>query len=55
MAYEAAHAKALYKAGADYVILPHLAGGRHLAKILLDKNHVKLIEDYKSRDLSDLI
>ena len=55
MAYETAHAKALYKAGADYVILPHLAGGRHLAKILLDKNHVKLIEDYKSRDLSDLI
>lgn len=54
MAYEVGDAKILYKAGADYVILPHLAGGRHLAKILLDKNHLKLIEDYKAKDLSDL-
>ena len=54
MAYEAQDAKELYKKGADYVILPHLAGGRHLAKILLDKNHIKLIEDYKIKDLTDL-
>lgn len=54
MAYEVGDARILYKAGADYVILPHLAGGRHLAKILLDKNHLKLIEDYKVKDLSEL-
>ncbi len=54
MAYEAYDAKTLYVNGADYVIMPHLAGGRHLAKILLDKNHLKLIEDYKLKDLSDL-
>lgn len=27
-------AKELYKAGADYVVLPHLAGGRHIAKVI---------------------
>lgn len=27
-------ARELYKAGADYVVLPHLAGGRHIAKII---------------------
>lgn len=26
--------KALYKAGADYVVMPHLSGGRHIAKII---------------------
>lgn len=55
MSYETDEAKLLYKKGADYVVLPHLAGGRHLAKILVDKNHLKLIEDYKKKDLSSLI
>ncbi|MBI3069929.1 MAG: cation:proton antiporter [Candidatus Levybacteria bacterium] len=27
-------ARQLYKEGADYVVLPHLAGGRHIAKII---------------------
>src|SRR3989344_141560 len=44
-------AKTLYKTGADYVVLPHIAGGRHLAKMLIDKHHLKLIESYKERDL----
>ena len=52
MAYEGTDAKQLYKKGADYVVLPHLAGGRHLAKILIDKKHLELIEEYKAKDLS---
>jgi len=43
-------ARELYRAGADYVVLPHLAGGRHLARILVDKRHMELIEEYKIRD-----
>ncbi len=51
MAYEAEEAKALYKAGADYVVLPHLTGGKHLAKLLIDKEHMRMIEEYKKKDL----
>lgn len=54
MALEAMDAKALYKEGVDYVVLPHLAGGRHLAKIIVDNKHLELIEDYKARDLAAL-
>lgn len=54
MALETEDAKLLYKEGADYVILPHLAGGRHLAKIIVDNKHMELIEDYKARDLAAL-
>ena len=54
IAMETEDAKTLYKAGADYVVLPHLAGGRHLAKILVEKNHLKLIEDYRDKDMSFL-
>lgn len=50
-ALEKIDAMDLYKAGADYVVMPHLAGGRHVAKIIVDKNHLELIENYKSRDL----
>ncbi|MCL5438724.1 MAG: cation:proton antiporter [Patescibacteria group bacterium] len=46
-------AKALYKAGADYVILPHLIGGKHIAKILRENNLDK-IKDFKEKDLSYL-
>lgn len=49
---EAAHA--LYAGGADYVVLPHLAGGHHLAKILVDKNHLEMIEKYKAKDMKYL-
>lgn len=34
MSFDVIEAKKLYKEGADYVVLPHLAGGRQLAKIL---------------------
>src|SRR3989344_8284176 len=37
MAYDVKDAKALYREGADYVILPHLAGGRQIAKILTEE------------------
>lgn len=49
-AIEAEDARELYKLGADYVVLPHLAGGRHLAKILVEKNHLELIERFKAKD-----
>ena len=42
-------AKILYKEGADYVILPHLAGGRQIAKIILD-DHLDNIENLKQKD-----
>jgi len=54
MAYEADDAKQLYKAGADYVILPHLAGGHHLAKILVNDDDLEMIERYKKKDLEYL-
>jgi Kef-type K+ transport system membrane component KefB/voltage-gated potassium channel Kch len=54
MALETMDARALYAQGADYVVLPHLAGGRHLAKIIVDEKHLELIEAYKERDLAAL-
>jgi Kef-type K+ transport system membrane component KefB/voltage-gated potassium channel Kch len=54
MSYETQDTKELYEAGADYVVMPHVAGGRHLAKILIDKNHLEMIEKYKAKDLSDI-
>ncbi|MBI4084681.1 MAG: cation:proton antiporter [Candidatus Levybacteria bacterium] len=51
MAYEAEEAKVLYKAGADYVVLPHLTGGKHLAKLLVDKDHMQMIAEYRKKDL----
>jgi Trk K+ transport system NAD-binding subunit len=49
MALDSRDAKILYKEGADYVILPHLAGGRQIAKIILD-NHLDNIENLKQKD-----
>ena len=49
MAIERHEARALYKAGADYVVLPYLAGGRQVAKIL-SENHLDKIETLKSKD-----
>lgn len=49
---EKEHAKELYDYGADYVVLPHVAGGHHLAKILVDENHLEIIEEYKKKELS---
>jgi Kef-type K+ transport system membrane component KefB len=55
IAFESDDAKLLYKAGADYVVLPHLAGGHHLAKILLNDDELEMIEKYKKKDLEYLI
>lgn len=51
-AFEKIDAKDFYKNGADYVIMPHIAGGNHLAKILVEKNHLRLIEEYKEKEIS---
>ncbi len=49
-AFEKSDARQFYKEGADYVIMPHVAGGNHLAKLLVDKNHLELIEEYKEKE-----
>jgi Trk K+ transport system NAD-binding subunit len=49
MALDSKDAKELYKDGADYVVLPHLAGGRQIAKIIVDDDLDK-IEDLKNKD-----
>ncbi len=38
VAFDSDDAKELYEAGADYVVLPHIAGGAHLAKIIKENN-----------------
>jgi len=50
MAFDTAEAKTLYKAGADYVVLPHLAGGRQIAKLIAE-NHLDKVESLKKKDL----
>ncbi len=54
-ALEKHDARELYKEGADYVVMPHVAGGHHLAKILVDKDHLELIEKYKEKDLKGFL
>ncbi len=49
-AFDKNDAKEFYKAGADYVIMPHIAGGNHLANILIADDHIKLIEEYKEKE-----
>ena len=53
MALDTRDAKQLYKAHADYVILPHLAGGMHIAKVLVQEDWEK-IERLKEKDLEYL-
>ncbi len=53
MALDAHDAKILYKANADYVILPHLAGGRQIAKIIAE-NSLENIDKLKQKDLEYL-
>jgi len=38
VAQDQGEAGELYKAGVDYVVLPHLAGGRHIAKVISENN-----------------
>lgn len=49
VSYDSDDAKYLYKAGADYVVLPHLAGGRHIAKIL-EENNLEEMKNLKPKD-----
>ena len=51
VAQDVNEAKALYKAGAYYVVLPYLTGGVHLARIIKN-NHLKDVEDFKTEDLA---
>ena len=53
MALDTDEAKALYKEGADYVVLPHLAGGRQVAK-LIEENNLNKIETLKNKDMKFL-
>ena len=53
MALDANEAKELYKEGADYVVLPHLAGGRQIAKLIEDDN-IEKIESLKTKDMKFL-
>lgn len=51
MALDGDDAKVLYKAGAEYVVLPHLAGGMHVAKII--RGHrlgEKTLKDLREKD-----
>ncbi len=49
-AYNGRDAKRLYKEGADYVIMPHLIGGRHIAKLIKDDGLGKIVH-LKEKDL----
>lgn len=51
VSYDTEDADELYKAGADYVVLPHLAGGRHVARILKEDNLDETITAFKAKDL----
>ncbi len=53
MALDTNEAKVLYKEGADYVVLPHLAGGRQIAK-LIEENNLDKIETLKNKDIKFL-
>jgi Trk K+ transport system NAD-binding subunit len=53
MALDSHDAKLLYKAKADYVILPHLEGGRQIARIIAE-NSLENIEKLRERDLAYL-
>ncbi|MDP3987705.1 MAG: cation:proton antiporter [Candidatus Levybacteria bacterium] len=53
LAQDADDARALYKAGADYVVLPQLAGGRQVVKILKEGN-LSSIHLLKLKDLNYL-
>ena len=54
MAMDSSDAKRLYKEKADYVILPNLAGGRQVAK-MISENHLETIENLRKRDEQYLI
>lgn len=49
MALDSKDAASLYQAGADYVVLPHLAGGRQIAKLLSHDDYSQ-IEKLREED-----
>lgn len=53
-AFEKLDAQLLYDKGADYVVLPHMAGGHHLAKIIMDEDKNELIKKYREKDLKEI-
>lgn len=53
MALDSIDAKILYKEGADYVILPHLAGGRQIAEILKE-DRLEEITRFRNKDMKYL-
>lgn len=53
-ALEAQDAKLLYDRGAEYVVLPHLAGGRHLAKVIVEEG-CKHLKTFRERDLRYIV
>lgn len=53
LAYDTDEANILYHQGADYVVLPHLAGGRQIARALKSDEMEKL-EDLREKDTAYL-
>ncbi len=55
-AYSNWEAKQLYNKGADYVILPHFLGGKHLAALMKNNTiNAKLMEQWRNQDVQSLI
>lgn len=53
IAQDKTDAMALYEAGADYVVIPHLISGRYIGEILKEEN-LDLLETYRKHDLANL-
>ena len=49
VAYDAEEAKFFYKMGVDYVVLPHIAGGRQIAKTL-KSDELEKLEELREKD-----
>ncbi|MGH7245909.1 MAG: NAD-binding protein, partial [Candidatus Levyibacteriota bacterium] len=49
MAYDIEEANILYDEGADYVVLPHLAGGRQIVRSL-KKDELDGLDDLREKD-----
>ena len=47
-------AKLLYKTGADYVVIPHLAGGRIVSHLLKEKELSSALQTFREKDLKFL-
>ncbi len=44
----------LYKAGADYVIMPHFLGGEHLGEVITNKTWIRDLRSMKRKDILEL-